>query len=119
MATKLDTSSLLFALLSKCSLLTQTNLALSLLVASIASLALSLSPFYWSHPGGPAWGKYFLHRRHRTTVIPGPRGLPFVGSMSLMSNALAHCCIAATAEKLGAKRGRGNGFVERVVKKID
>ncbi|RID64840.1 hypothetical protein BRARA_D00082 [Brassica rapa] len=77
MATKLDTSSLLFALLSKCSLLTQTNLALSLLVASIASLALSL--FYWSHPGGPAWGKYFLHRRHRTTVIPGPRGLPFVG----------------------------------------
>ncbi|KAG2288124.1 hypothetical protein Bca4012_031003 [Brassica carinata] len=102
MATKLDTSSLLFALLSKCSLLTQTNLALSLLVASIASLALSL--FYWSHPGGPAWGKYFLHRRHRTTVIPGPRGLPFVGSMSLMSNALAHRCIAATAEKFGAKR---------------
>ncbi|CAH2063165.1 unnamed protein product [Thlaspi arvense] len=102
MATKLDTSSLLFALLSKCSLLTQTNLAFSLLVASLACLALSV--FYWSHPGGPAWGKYFLHRRHRTTVIPGPRGLPFVGSMSLMSNALAHRCIAATAEKFGAKR---------------
>uniref|UniRef100_A0A0D3DUY7 Uncharacterized protein n=1 Tax=Brassica oleracea var. oleracea TaxID=109376 RepID=A0A0D3DUY7_BRAOL len=76
MATKLDTSSLLFALLSKCSLLTQTHLALSLLVASMACLAVSL--FYWSHPGGPAWGKYFLHRRHRTAVIPGPRGLPFV-----------------------------------------
>ncbi|CDY57871.1 BnaA09g55530D [Brassica napus] len=102
MATKLDTSSLLFALLSKCSLLTQTHLALSLLVASMACLAVSL--FYWSHPGGPAWGKYFLHRRHQTAVIPGPRGLPFVGSMSLMSNALAHRCIAAAAEKFGAKR---------------
>ncbi|ESQ43885.1 hypothetical protein EUTSA_v10005883mg [Eutrema salsugineum] len=102
MATKLDTSSLLFALLSKCSSLTQTNLALSLLVASLACLAVSL--FFWSHPGGPAWGKYFIHRRHRTTVIPGPRGLPFVGSMSLMSNALAHRCIAATAERFGAKR---------------
>ncbi|KAH0865522.1 hypothetical protein HID58_082733, partial [Brassica napus] len=102
MATKLDTSSLLFALLSKCSLLTQTHLALSLLVASMACLAVSL--FYWSHPGGPAWGKYFLHRRHRTAVIPGPRGLPFFGSMSLMSNALAHRCIAAAAEKFGAKR---------------
>ncbi|CAH8269443.1 unnamed protein product [Arabidopsis lyrata] len=102
MATKLDTSSLLLAIFSKCSLLTQTNLALSLLVASLASLALSL--FFWSHPGGPAWGKYFLHRRRQTTVIPGPRGLPFVGSMSLMSSALAHRCIAATAEKFGAKR---------------
>ncbi|CAH8353130.1 unnamed protein product [Eruca vesicaria subsp. sativa] len=102
MATKLDTSSLLFALLSKCSLLTQTNLAFSLLVASMAGLAISL--FYWSHPGGPAWGKYFLHRRHKTAVIPGPRGFPFVGSMSLMSNALAHRCIAAAAERFGAKR---------------
>ncbi|CAH8326140.1 unnamed protein product [Eruca vesicaria subsp. sativa] len=102
MATKLDTTSLLFALLSKCSLLTQTHLAFSLLVASMACLALSL--FYWSHPGGPAWGKHFLHRRHKTAVIPGPRGLPFVGSMSLMSNALAHRCIAAAAERFGAKR---------------
>ncbi|KAG2260779.1 hypothetical protein Bca52824_080073 [Brassica carinata] len=42
MATKLDTSSLLFALLSKCSLLTQTHLAFSLLVASMACLAVSL-----------------------------------------------------------------------------
>ncbi|CAN8253965.1 unnamed protein product [Cochlearia groenlandica] len=102
MATKLDTSSLLFALFSKCSLLTQTHLAFSLLIASLAYLTLSL--FFWSHPGGPAWGKYFLHRRRRTTVIPGPKGLPFVGSMSLMSNALAHHRIAATAEKFGAKR---------------
>ncbi|KFK35375.1 hypothetical protein AALP_AA5G277100 [Arabis alpina] len=102
MATELDTTSLLFALLSKCSHLTQTNLALFVFIASLSCLALSL--FFWSHPGGPAWGKYFLHRRHVTTVIPGPRGLPFVGSMSLMSNTLAHRCIAATAETFGAKR---------------
>ncbi|KFK37425.1 hypothetical protein AALP_AA4G255500 [Arabis alpina] len=104
MATKLE-SSLIFALLSKCSfVLNQTNLVLSLLAVTTIYLITSL--FFWSFPGGPAWGKsIFLRLTCKTgTVIPGPRGLPFIGSMSLMSNTLAHRKIAEAAEKFKAKR---------------
>ncbi|KAG2284879.1 hypothetical protein Bca52824_044483 [Brassica carinata] len=103
MATELE-SSLVFALLSKCTVLSQTNLAFSLLAIVFVWLAISL--FFWTYPGGPAWGK-FLSRRltNKTgTVIPGPRGFPFVGSMSLMSSTLAHRRIADSAERFGAKR---------------
>lgn len=103
MATKLE-SSLIFALLSKCSVLSQTNLAFSLLAVTIIWFAISL--FFWTYPGGPAWGKYLFRRLTYKTgnVIPGPRGFPFVGSMSLMSSTLAHRRIADVADKLGAKR---------------
>ncbi|ESQ39311.1 hypothetical protein EUTSA_v10001398mg [Eutrema salsugineum] len=103
MATELE-SSLIFALLSKCSVLSQTNLVFSLI--AVASVWLAISLFFWSYPGGPAWGKFFFRRlTNKTgTVIPGPRGFPFVGSMSLMSSTLAHHRIAHVAEKLGAKR---------------
>ncbi|KAF8060439.1 hypothetical protein N665_1215s0010 [Sinapis alba] len=103
MATELE-SSLTFALLSKCSVLSQTNLAFSLLAIVFVWLAISL--FCWTYPGGPAWGKYLSRRlTNKTgTVIPGPRGFPFVGSMSLMSSTLAHRRIADVAEKFGAKR---------------
>lgn len=106
MATKLE-SSLIFALLSKCSVLSQTNLAFSLLAVTIIWLAVSL--FFWTYPGGPAWGKFLFRRftsgSYKTgNVIPGPRGLPLVGSMSLMSSTLAHRRIADVAEKFGAKR---------------
>ncbi|KAG2290521.1 hypothetical protein Bca52824_050125 [Brassica carinata] len=103
MATELE-SSLIFALLSKCSALSQTNLAFSLLAIVIVWLAVSL--FFWTYPGGPAWGKYLSRRlTNKTgTVIPGPRGFPFVGSMSLMSSTLAHHRLAEAAEKHGAKR---------------
>ncbi|KAL9303019.1 putative flavonoid 3'-monooxygenase [Arabidopsis thaliana] len=106
MATKLE-SSLIFALLSKCSVLSQTNLAFSLLAVTIIWLAISL--FLWTYPGGPAWGKYLFGRlisgSYKTgNVIPGPRGFPLVGSMSLMSSTLAHRRIADAAEKFGAKR---------------
>ncbi|KAL5792175.1 hypothetical protein ACOSP7_000769 [Xanthoceras sorbifolium] len=61
---------------------------------------------YWAHPGGPAWGK-FRFKRGSSSVpanpIPGPRGLPLIGSMNLMVS-LAHQKIAAAAETCNAKR---------------
>ncbi|XP_010559142.1 PREDICTED: cytochrome P450 78A9-like [Tarenaya hassleriana] len=100
MATELDYTSLIFVLFSKCSVLTQTHVAFSLLIAVAASFAVSL--FYWAHPGGPAWGKY--GRVRGRAMIPGPRGIPLVGSMSLMTSTIAHRRIAAAAERFEAKR---------------
>ncbi|XP_006651015.2 cytochrome P450 78A9-like [Oryza brachyantha] len=61
---------------------------------------------YWAHPGGPAWGKYWRARGKSPMPcpIPGPKGLPVVGSLGLMSG-LAHCSLAAeAARRPGAKR---------------
>ncbi|EEE58282.1 hypothetical protein OsJ_09308 [Oryza sativa Japonica Group] len=60
---------------------------------------------YWAHPGGPAWGKYRRARGQSPRCsIPGPKGLPVVGSLGLMSG-LAHCSLAAeAARRPGAKR---------------
>ncbi|XP_072993070.1 cytochrome P450 78A9-like [Typha latifolia] len=59
---------------------------------------------HWAYPGGPAWGRY---RRSRNCdvfpSIPGPRGLPFLGSMGLMVG-LAHRKLAAEAQTFDAKR---------------
>jgi cytochrome P450 family 78 subfamily A len=57
---------------------------------------------HWAHPGGPAWGRYFSMRHHRGT-IPGPRGLPFIGSMHLMTG-LAHRKLSAAAKASNAKK---------------
>ncbi|XP_031498215.1 cytochrome P450 78A3-like [Nymphaea colorata] len=65
-------------------------------------LAFLLSAFLaWSYRGGPAWGKYWMGRPNRNG-IPGPRGLPVLGSIGLMRG-LAHRKLAAAAE-LGATR---------------
>ncbi|KAK9910116.1 hypothetical protein M0R45_034091 [Rubus argutus] len=97
---KTDIESLwVFALASKCRALNQGSIVL---ILALAWLAVTL--FYWAHPGGPAWGrttKNIATKRH--AVIPGPRGLPVIGSMSLMT-ALAHRKIAAMAEACKAKR---------------
>lgn len=90
------------ALASKC---THENLGWSILI--MASLWLAMTLFYWSHPGGPAWGKYYYHyystwRKTSSLVIPGPKGLPLIGSMTLMTS-LSHHRIAAAAT---ACRGR-------------
>ncbi|XP_057743502.1 cytochrome P450 78A3-like [Arachis stenosperma] len=45
------------ALASKC---TQENIAWSLLIMAIL-IWLTMSFYYWSHPGGPAWGKYYSY----------------------------------------------------------
>ncbi|XP_031251121.1 cytochrome P450 78A9-like [Pistacia vera] len=93
-----------FALASKCRAFTQENFACSLLIMFLAWLAMAL--FYWVHPGGPAWGKYRFKRGSSfgtAKSIPGPRGLPVIGSMHLMMS-LAHHRIAAVAEACKAKR---------------
>jgi cytochrome P450 len=68
---------------------------------------LAMTIIYWAHPGGPAWGRYSW-RHGKSSALPskpiaGPRGLPLVGSMSLMAS-LAHHRIAAAAEACRAKR---------------
>lgn len=93
-----------FALASKCSALTKQNLLCSLLFLFLIWFLLSI--FNWAHPGGPAWGRHSPHRNSSAAtapIIPGPRGLPVLGSMSLMTG-LAHQRIAAMAKSLGATR---------------
>ncbi|KAF2315182.1 hypothetical protein GH714_038353 [Hevea brasiliensis] len=102
MRTDIDTL-WVFALASKCRAFTQENIAWSLLIMALASLAIAL--LHWAHPGGPAWGKHKLKKGCPTGArpIPGPRGLPLIGSMNLMAS-LAHHRIAAAAETCKAKR---------------
>uniref|UniRef100_A0A0C9RXR4 TSA: Wollemia nobilis Ref_Wollemi_Transcript_5408_1869 transcribed RNA sequence n=1 Tax=Wollemia nobilis TaxID=56998 RepID=A0A0C9RXR4_9CONI len=52
----------------------------------------------WLSPGGSAWG--LLRRK---TAIPGPRGMPLVGSLMVMCG-LAHRLLATLAESHGGKR---------------
>ncbi|KAK7292850.1 hypothetical protein RJT34_15704 [Clitoria ternatea] len=105
-------------LASKC---TQENIAWSLLI--MVSLWLAMAFFYWSHPGGPAWGKYYSSTWRKTTTnptstsplinlnnnnntkltIPGPKGYPVIGSMKLMTS-LAHHRILAAAKACNATR---------------
>ncbi|RDX75604.1 Cytochrome P450 78A3, partial [Mucuna pruriens] len=109
----------LLALTSKC---TQENIAWLLLI--MATLWLTMALFYWSHPGGPAWGKFYaLYYWRKTTnnnlnlnlnlnlpsdnkMIPGPKGYPIIGSMNLMAS-LAHHRIAAAAKACKATRLMG------------
>ncbi|XP_010457158.1 PREDICTED: cytochrome P450 78A6-like [Camelina sativa] len=99
-----------FALASKFNIFMQEHFA-SLLV-SVAITWFTLTILFWSIPGGPAWGKYFFTRRFISlgynrkskNLIPGPRGYPLVGSMSLRSSHVAHQRIASVAEISNAKR---------------
>jgi cytochrome P450 family 78 subfamily A len=75
---------------------------------SFATLAiitwLVTSLLHWTHPGGPAWGRYWKGSSPSSYLaIPGPRGLPFIGSMRLKSG-LSHHTLNALANWLGAKR---------------
>jgi cytochrome P450 family 78 subfamily A len=82
-----------------------TSLAYIAIFACLARAGSSV--FYWAHPGGPAWGKYWRARGQlcpRPSPIPGPKGLPVVGSLGLMSG-LAHRSLAnEAARRPGAKR---------------
>ncbi|KAK8639652.1 hypothetical protein V6N13_138024 [Hibiscus sabdariffa] len=96
----------LFALASKCRAFSQESFACSVFIIFLAWLVMTL--LCWAHPGGPAWGKFtFLNPSFLSAVnkrIPGPRGLPVIGSMNLMASSLAHHRIAAAAEACKAKR---------------
>ena len=112
MTTHIDHNLWIIALASKC---TQENLAWTLLI--MASLWLTMTFFYWSHPGGPAWGKYYYSTWRKTSshpppphvntvpnpMIPGPKGWPLIGSITLMAS-LAHHRIAAAATACRARR---------------
>ncbi|XP_065858476.1 cytochrome P450 78A9-like [Euphorbia lathyris] len=92
-----------FALFSKCKSLSSLNTLLLFLF-----LYLVLTLCYWIHPGGPAWGKYYWLKRRRIIqnrkyeLIPGPRGIPVLGSFNLMTK-LAHHKLAAAASVFNAK----------------
>ncbi|KAJ8748567.1 hypothetical protein K2173_003468 [Erythroxylum novogranatense] len=92
-----------FALVSKCSAFTRENVAWSVLIITLAWLVITL--IYWAYPGGSAWGRYYFRRVSCSSgkTIPGPRGLPLIGSMNLMMS-LAHHRIASAAETCKAKR---------------
>ncbi|XP_021889586.1 cytochrome P450 78A6-like [Carica papaya] len=93
-----------FPLASKCTGFTQENIAWPLFVVALGWLLITL--LYWVFPGGPAWGKYWFKTfsfKFVANPIPGPRGLPLVGSMSLMAS-LAHHRIAAAADTCRARR---------------
>ncbi|CAA0816640.1 Cytochrome P450 78A9 [Striga hermonthica] len=92
----------LLALLSKCESLTLQNTIIMASIFLLSGLILHLT--FWAHPGGPAWGKHKWTLNHKTSPpIPGPRGLPLIGSMGLMSG-LAHRHIAAAALAHKARR---------------
>ncbi|KAK6947999.1 Cytochrome P450 [Dillenia turbinata] len=101
METQLD-SLWVLVLITKCKAFSSSNIALFSLFICLAWLA--TASLYWAHPGGPAWGKYYWRKRGaKAKPIPGPRGVPLLGSMSLMAN-LPHHRLATMAERLGAKR---------------
>ncbi|KAE8700974.1 Cytochrome P450 78A3 [Hibiscus syriacus] len=81
-------------------------MAWSILIIALGWLVMAL--VYWFHPGGPAWGKYRFKKCATLSVsnkpIPGPRGLPLIGSMNLMASSLADHKIEAAAETCKAKR---------------
>ncbi|KAL0654700.1 hypothetical protein Bca4012_097391 [Brassica carinata] len=98
-----------FALASKFNLFMQDHFVYFLVAIAITGFTLSI--VFWSVPGGPAWGRYFFTRRFtpyfnrkNKNVIPGPRGFPLVGSMSLRSSHVAHQRIADVAAMNNAKR---------------
>ncbi|XP_038724966.1 cytochrome P450 78A9-like [Tripterygium wilfordii] len=105
MDTQLD-SFWVFALFSKYKTFSQNNTTILLLLFLLLLVYSATTLWYSTFPGGPAWGKYYLSRKFIAGPIPGPRGLPLIGSMSLMTS-LAHHKLAATAERFNARRLMG------------
>ncbi|GMP96799.1 hypothetical protein CsSME_00045286 [Camellia sinensis var. sinensis] len=103
METRTTESMWVLFLTSKSKSLSPENITFILVALFCSWLIMTL--LYWAHPGGPAWGKQGWKRGTKAhgPIIPGPRGVPVLGSMSLMAS-LAHRRLAATAELFGAKR---------------
>ncbi|KAL2490273.1 Cytochrome [Abeliophyllum distichum] len=93
-----------FAIASNCKSFTFINCITFAFLLLLAWLCMNL--IFWAHPGGPAWGKRKWRKlplAARTKPIPGPKGIPIIGSMKLMLG-LAHRKLAAMAESCKAKR---------------
>ncbi|KAL6646295.1 hypothetical protein ACP70R_017903 [Stipagrostis hirtigluma subsp. patula] len=76
--------------------------------AVVLAVFVATALLHWASPGGPAWGWYWWTRRGGGLgigggAIPGPRGLPVVGSMGLMTG-LAHRKLAKAAAAAGGRR---------------
>ncbi|KAL0449137.1 UNVERIFIED_CONTAM: cytochrome [Sesamum latifolium] len=67
----------------------------------LASLSLALLTWAFS-PGGTAWKNG--RNRRGAAAIPGPRGLPFFGSLFTLSRGLAHRSLASMAYSMNAKK---------------
>ncbi|CAO2190402.1 unnamed protein product [Urochloa humidicola] len=81
-------------------------------VFAVAFLVTAL--LHWASPGGPAWGWYWWTKKAglgiiSAAAIPGPRGLPVIGSMGLMTG-LAHRKLAAATAAGGAATRRLMAF---------
>ncbi|KAL9234576.1 hypothetical protein vseg_009432 [Gypsophila vaccaria] len=102
MSSQIDTFWLL-AIVTKFDHLNVTNIISTIILIAVTWLAMNL--FFWTHPNGPAWGKYYWPRVSNWSKkpIPGPRGWPILGSMGLKMG-LAHHKIAAMAQFCGAKK---------------
>ncbi|XP_051141191.1 cytochrome P450 78A7-like [Andrographis paniculata] len=73
-------------------------LILSLVPAFISAVLLT-----WAlSPGGTAWRNG--RNRKGAVAIPGPRGLPILGSIFTLSRGLGHRSLASVAESMGAKK---------------
>lgn len=96
------------SLAAKCMALSANPPRLLPFAAVLAVCCLFTLLLHWASPGGPAWGRYWWSRGRPlfpgVAAIPGPRGLPVVGSMGLMSG-LAHRKLTAAADAIpGARR---------------
>uniref|UniRef100_A0A7N0RAW7 Uncharacterized protein n=1 Tax=Kalanchoe fedtschenkoi TaxID=63787 RepID=A0A7N0RAW7_KALFE len=107
MGTKTVDTLWLISLAAKCRGFTALTLFSSAAISILLLTWVATLFLFWAYPGGPAWGTYWFKRglsfRNRASTIPGPRGLPLFGSISIMTS-LAHHKIAAAAYQLGAKR---------------
>lgn len=60
-----------------------------LVMGAMVCVSIAIALIRWASPGGPAWGRVARSGRPETKPIPGPRGLPFIGSL-LSLGPLAH-----------------------------
>uniref|UniRef100_A0ACD6AD72 Uncharacterized protein n=1 Tax=Avena sativa TaxID=4498 RepID=A0ACD6AD72_AVESA len=68
-------------------------------IAVLLAACVVTAILHWASPGGAAWGAYWWTRRGLgigQACIPGPRGFPVIGSMTLMTG-LAHRKLALAA----------------------
>lgn len=72
-------------------------------IFSIFLVFVSLALLTWAFsPGGAAWKNG--RNRGGAVAIPGPRGLPFFGSLLTLSRGLAHRSLASIASSMKAKQ---------------